>query len=104
MQQYLTTQRQGQHELGGDLAVGGGGIDAEIREQVEVWVVEPGQGCTERCVHPRTQGQSVLATVEASDLNCTASDPHVGDLSSVELDAKTLLVEAGTAAHTRSGW
>jgi hypothetical protein len=55
-------------------------------------------------VHAHTQSQSVTTTVQTRDLNDAASDVHVGDLSSGELDAKTLLVKAGTATDVCGGW
>jgi hypothetical protein len=36
VQQYVTAQREGQPKLRGALAVGGGRINAEVCEQVEV--------------------------------------------------------------------
>jgi len=63
VQQYLATQWEGKPKLGGELAVGGGGIDAEVREQVELWVLEQGQDRTQRCVHSHTDGYSVTAAV-----------------------------------------
>ena len=63
VQQYLTAQWEGQPKLADDLAVGGGGINAEVREQVEVWVLEQGQDRTQRCVHISTDSYSVTAAI-----------------------------------------
>src|SRR5215472_5395506 len=80
-QQDLPAQRQGQPELGGDLAGGGGRIDAEVGEQVEMGVVEQGQDRPQGPIHAHTDSHGVTAAVQASNLNCARGYPQVGELS-----------------------